>query len=110
MTAALDRAVANALGLKSVHNCEKWSKTMIKEDIHSCGYHCQIPACIKAQRDELVDRFVKDTADIAVKMTEHYFDGWNNALDEAAAHIGEIKGFGQTTQDSFAVYIKVLKK
>jgi len=28
MTAALDRAVANALGLKSVNNCEKWSKTM----------------------------------------------------------------------------------
>jgi hypothetical protein len=32
MTAALDRAVANALGLKSVHNCEKWSRTMIEED------------------------------------------------------------------------------
>jgi len=32
MTAALDRAVANALGLKSVHNCERWSKTMIEED------------------------------------------------------------------------------
>jgi len=28
MTAALDRAVANALGLKSVNNCEKWGKTM----------------------------------------------------------------------------------
>ena len=28
MTAALDRAVANAMGLKSVNNCEKWSKTM----------------------------------------------------------------------------------
>jgi hypothetical protein len=24
MTAALDRAVANAMGLKSVNNCEKW--------------------------------------------------------------------------------------
>ena len=24
MTAALDRAVANAMGLKSIHNCEKW--------------------------------------------------------------------------------------
>jgi hypothetical protein len=32
MTAALDRAVANALGLKSVNNCEKWSKTMIEDD------------------------------------------------------------------------------
>ena len=35
---------------------------------------------------------------------------WNAALDEAAARIGEIKGFGQATQDSFAVYIKGLKK
>jgi len=35
---------------------------------------------------------------------------WNAALDEAAARIGEIKGFGQATQDSFAVFIKGLKK
>ena len=35
---------------------------------------------------------------------------WNAALDEAASRIGEIKGFGQTTQDSFAVFIKGLKK
>jgi hypothetical protein len=32
MTAALDRAVANALGLKSVNNCEQWGQTMIEED------------------------------------------------------------------------------
>jgi hypothetical protein len=32
MTAALDRAVAHAMGLKSVHNCEKWGRTMIEED------------------------------------------------------------------------------
>ena len=35
---------------------------------------------------------------------------WNAALDEAAARIGEIKGFGKATQDSFAVYIKGLKR
>ena len=28
MTAALDRAVANALGIKSVNNCEKWRTAM----------------------------------------------------------------------------------
>ena len=83
---------------------------MIEEDIHSCGYHCQIPACIKAQRNELVNRFVKDTADLAAKMTEHYVDGWNNALDEAAGRINNVRGFGQTTQDSFAVFIKGLKR
>jgi len=25
-------------------------------DIHSCGYHCEIPACMKAQRIELLAR------------------------------------------------------
>ena len=32
--AALDRAVANALGVKSVHNCERWGEHMnrIEED------------------------------------------------------------------------------
>jgi hypothetical protein len=39
-----------------------------------------------------------------------YEMGWNAALDEAAARIGEMKGFGQATQESFAVYIKGLKK
>lgn len=39
-----------------------------------------------------------------------YEMGWNAALDEASARIGEMKGFGQATQESFAVYIKGLKK
>jgi hypothetical protein len=26
-------------------------------DSHSCSYYCDKPACIKAQRDELRDRF-----------------------------------------------------
>jgi hypothetical protein len=30
--AALDRAVAHAMGLKSVHNCEKWRGAMDKDD------------------------------------------------------------------------------
>lgn len=29
-----------------------------KNDIHSCSYYCDRPACVKAQRDELRDRFV----------------------------------------------------
>ena len=41
---------------------------------------------------------------------QHYEEGWNRALEEAAARISEIKGFGQATQDSFAVYIRSLKK
>ena len=30
--AVLDRAVANAMGLKSVHNCEKWGEHVTEED------------------------------------------------------------------------------
>ena len=47
------------------------------------------------------------------KYTTHvpqYEMGWNDALDEAAARINNVRGFGQTTQDSFAVFIKGLKK
>lgn len=42
--------------------------------------------------------------------TPLYIRGWNDALDEAAARINNVRGFGQTTQDSFAVFIKGLKK
>lgn len=30
----------------------------MKNNIHSCSYYCHIPECIKAQRDELRDKFV----------------------------------------------------
>jgi len=38
------------------------------------------------------------------------WEEWNAALDAAASRIGEIKSFGQATQDSFAVFIQGLKK
>lgn len=76
------------------------------EDIHSCGYHCDKPACVKAQRDELRDKYFRQFE----RPNPLYTHGWNAALDEAANRIGEIKGFGQDTQDSFAVFIKELKR
>ena len=84
---------------------------MTEEDIHSCSYHCQdyhcqTPACIKAQREELRDKYFRQFE----RPSPLYTHGWNAALDEAAACIGEIKGFGQATQDSFAVFIQSLKK
>ena len=42
--------------------------------------------------------------------TPLYINGWNAALDEAAARISKFGGFGHATQDSFAVFIKGLKK
>jgi hypothetical protein len=77
-----------------------------EEGIHSCGYDCQNPACIKAQRDELRSKYFRQFE----RPNPLYTHGWNAALDEAANRIGEIKGFGQATQDSFAVFIKGLKR
>lgn len=34
-----------------------------RESIHSCSYYCTRPECIKAQRDELRDRFVDQQSD-----------------------------------------------
>ena len=35
-------------------------RLMTDTDIHSCGYYCDRPFCIKAQRDELRDRVFAD--------------------------------------------------
>ena len=35
---------------------------MIDTDIHSCGYYCDRPLCIKAQRDELRDKLFSNQA------------------------------------------------
>ena len=35
---------------------------MSDTDIHSCGYYCDRPACLKAQRDELRDQTFEDWA------------------------------------------------
>ena len=31
----------------------------MSNDIHSCSYYCDRPACIKAQRDELREKFIE---------------------------------------------------
>ena len=35
---------------------------MSDTDIHSCGYYCDRPACIKTQRDELRQKLFSDQA------------------------------------------------
>jgi len=37
---------------------------MTDTDIHSCGYYCDKPLCIKAQRDELREMFAKEWVDL----------------------------------------------
>ena len=50
---------------------------MTDTDIHSCGYYCDRPLCIKAQRDELRNKmFVKEwvglTDEVYEAMAEQY--------------------------------------
>ena len=93
MTAALDRVVANAMGLKSVNNCEQWRRNMIKDDDDDDT---------QVYQSQLLKKYTTHVP--------QYEMGWNAALDEAAARINNVRGFGQATQDSFAVFIKGLKK
>jgi hypothetical protein len=59
--------------------------------------------------DKTIDRN-KLVAAIKAALAQPAHSEWNASLDEAAACIGEIKGFGQATQDSFAVFIQGLKR
>ena len=36
---------------------------MTRDDIHTCSYECERPACIKAQRDELAKRLFELVAE-----------------------------------------------
>ena len=54
------------------------------DTIHSCSYYCHIPACIKAQRDELRDKLYQRTwvgltpLNIEDKYVRNYL--WERAL------------------------------
>ena len=62
---------------------------MTDTDIHSCGYYCDRPLCIKAQRNELRDKFI---ATIPTPMAEpEPFEYWNVVegwvkIDEVRQH------------------------
>ena len=64
----------------------------------SCGGFCKKSGCERVN----VQQFERPNP--------LYVEGWNAALDEAASRIDEMRGFGKTTQDSFAIFIKGLKK
>jgi hypothetical protein len=76
MTAALDRAVANALGLKSVHNCEKWGRTMDETQpaqepdaltiAYQSGFYDGKKAALAGREWNFCERCGKRTADLTV--------------------------------------------
>lgn len=46
-------------------------------NIHSCSYYCKRPACVKAQRDDLRDRFVEPRDERAAFETWRLSSGLN---------------------------------
>jgi hypothetical protein len=74
--AALDRAVAHAMGLKSVHNCEKWSGAMDETQpaqepdmltiAYQSGYHDGKKAALAGREWNFCERCGKRTADKTV--------------------------------------------
>ena len=57
---------------------------MTDYDIHSCGYYCNRPACIEAQRNELRDKLFSNQAvktSSLYKMLEHQIKLHETAVD-----------------------------
>ena len=78
-------------------------KQLIEDLISAMEYHVE-----QTRPVHMTTVAIQAAKDALKAMPAH--SEWNAALDEAAARIGEIKCFGQATQDSFAVYIKGLKR
>lgn len=88
----LDRKVAHAMGLKSVNNCEKWGTSMTEED--------------EAFND--IERQAKQRkASVHAVITNPYRA---QVIEEVAQHIERLKGFGQDTVSSLAIYVREMKK
>ena len=82
---------------------------------------CDLEAEVKELKAALAQPAQEPDA-LTIAYQSGYYDGkkaalaqpaqeqWNAALDEAANRISEIAAFPKTTQDSFAVFIRGLKK
>ena len=64
---------------------------MNRDDIHTCSYSCERPACIKAQRDELVQKLPKLVAE-AVAAEREKVAAWMHFNDYTTGH-------GDTVED-----------
>lgn len=60
------------------------------EHIHSCGYHCDIPACVKDQRDKLVNGFI-NALDYPNAWDVVLYPSFESALKEVYAHFKSTK-------------------
>ena len=66
---------------------------MTDYDIHSCGYYCNRPACIEAQRNELRDKLLaKEWVGLSdAEIGEIFRAGWSNNMDFARALEARLK-------------------
>jgi len=76
--AALDRAVANAMGLKSVNNCEKWGEEHMTKRI-------EIEYELKAEEDDDIQEYKKPWVGLTDEEIENCFD------DEHLVHARNIE-------------------
>ena len=89
---ALDRAVANAMGLKSVNNCEKWVTSMTEED----------EAFNEIEKQSM---WRKRAVQAAISTNPYR----NQVIEEVALEVEKMQGFGKDTIDSLTIYIRNLK-
>lgn len=67
---------------------------MTDTDIHSCGYYCDRPACIKAQRNELRDKL--------------FGEQWVKTYSGGKPNYTELKEWvGLTDDEMFAALVQV---
>ena len=99
--AALDRAVAHAMGLKSVHNCEKWGEPQMKEPEDEAFEELakrQGDWGLQGSRKHQIMRYVENNAR-------------NEVIEEVAKEIDQFTGaFGRDTVQSFAAFVRGMKK
>jgi hypothetical protein len=123
----LDRAVAQAMGLKSVNNCEKWGKEMTEEDEafeelalkqgqwhHISGWRKRQIERDFAAIDDANNIRKKQIAhmDVHSHPAEFVHLHRNDTIEEIAQHL-ETKftgPFGRDTVQSFATFVRSLKK
>lgn len=100
----LDRKVAQAMGFKSVNDCEKWSQAM--KDPEDEAF--EELALKQGQWHQTSGWRKKQIAD----KVDPYEIGWNSALEMAAFKLQHDfkQAFGEDTLASIAVYIKGMKK
>ena len=87
--AVLDRAVANAMGLKSVHNCEKWGERMTEEDEEFQRIEREAEMRRMAEEDDDIQVYKKPWVDLSDSQLEAIY------YEVVAEHRGAPMPWGQ---------------